>query len=685
MAVVEALKDKLRPAKAPLAPQDVIDKITRGREQMRKDHWKRRLSEKFWQNEPYWYLNPKGGLSVLDTTLVGGQKADHRIRNKYNFIHSIVEGKVSAASQRVPGYEINPASTDRDDYEGASLATQVAFYGYDKWHLRRQTTKAITNALVQREGFIMPYFDASVGPFIRGEDGEVTGLGEIRFLNLTRSEVMWEPGEDFDDSRWHAIERAMLLEDVKQIPGYIGGDLTTDAQVHDLPTQSTRNRVLVTCYLERPCPKYPDGRRIWMAGGKVIVDARKIDEIEALTSEYWWEPYPAYDEKGRVTDDLVIHRISYTVDPGGDDRGLVELLIDLQRTINDCWNKLLEWKNRALMPQRLAPKGSNVTRANDVPGATSYYNLVGGAKPEWEKPPAIPRELFEMLGLAIEQMRAIAADVEVLPEPDLAAKTASAAIEQARLRWQSFLGDLAEFHSRLMRHCLCLVAQHYGEERLIDIRGQYGYESTKSFTGSDLRSQTNVRVRPGSIEAKSRQQAVQEIQFIQANWPGAVSPEAALAVMHGSPAEGLLKSYENHTARAWRLCMKLREGPQAMLEFPPRTDFELGDPLMNYQVPGWMPRKVDNIAIWKQVVADFMTTEQYDRLPPETQHMFDQVYNGLEMQERMRAMMIASQQMSTAAQLGAANAARPQGETPMPSPRGLSREQSAPDAITPRQ
>jgi hypothetical protein len=47
----------------------------------------------------------------------------------------------------------------------------------------------------------------------------------------------------------------------------------------------------------------------------------------------------------------------------------------------------------------------------------------------------------------------------------------------------------------------------------------------------------NVRVLPGSIEAKSRAQIMREIEFIQQNWPGALSPEAAMAALHGGNAE----------------------------------------------------------------------------------------------------------------------------------------------------
>jgi hypothetical protein len=64
----------------------------------------------------------------------------------------------------------------------------------------------------------------TVGPFKNGE-----GQGEVRVLTFSRSEVLWEDGDDFLESRWHAIDRAVLLDDIKAIPGYVGGKLRADA------------------------------------------------------------------------------------------------------------------------------------------------------------------------------------------------------------------------------------------------------------------------------------------------------------------------------------------------------------------------------------------------------------------------------------------------------------------------
>jgi hypothetical protein len=660
-------------------PTDIRDRVKRGREAAKKEQGLRRLCHKMWAGDQYWYQNAQGSLRFLSTALVdvSGGKPSHRIRNTYNFIQSIVEGKVSAATQRVPGYEVDPSSADNTLRQAARISEQVAFYGYDKWYLRRVGTKVATLALVQREGFAVPFYDKNIGPFKGGE-----AQGEIRVLTLSRSEVLWEPGVDFLESRWHVIERAVLVEDIKAIPGYVGGELRKDASTADLPSEKTSDEMAILSeYLERPCPEYPEGRRCFIASDRVVVDYRK--DPEAPEDADWWEGFPYVDADGVVCDEPSIHRLSYTVNPEGDDMGLVERLVDLMRTVNDCWNKLLEWKNRTLMPRFSAPRGAEF-RTNDVPGGVDYYRPQGLLKPEQERPIPVPRELFDMLNMAVEQMRALAADINAQPEPDLAAKTLNAAVEQATLRWQSFLGDYAEFQSRLMRHCLCLVARFYTDERLIPVRGRYGSEPILAFRGQDLRSQVNVRVLPGSIETKSRAQVMREIEFIQQNWPGALSPEAALAALHGGNAESLLRSYQLDVDRAWKLVQTLRQGPDAMLSFPERVDLDLGDPAMGYRVPGWMPRVQDNIAIWKTVVADYTKTDDFDRQRPETQHMFDVVYRGLEFLEQRRQMQVAMQSQSAAMELGQANAARPQGNIPMPNQGGgLSPEQAAPAALSP--
>lgn len=688
LAEAKPAQDPNKPGGFPV-PKDIDDRVKRGREATRKDLNLRRLCHKMWAGEHYWYLNVQGALRVLSTALVdmSGGKPGHRIRNTYNFLAAIVEAKTSAATSRAPGYEIDPSSADLEDVAAARIGEQVAIYGYDKWWLRLARTEVFTLAFVQREGFAMPYFDPSIGPFTPGPDGKMRGQGEIRVKTYSRSQVMWEPGVRFMESRWHAIDEAMLVEDIKAIPGYVGGKLVPDAMTTDLPSEKRSDKMArLTTYLERPSLRYPEGRRCFIANDRIVVDFRA--EPDAPAGADWYEPYPYMDAKGAVCDEPSIHRISYTVNPEGDDFGLVERLIDLMRTVDDTWNKILEYKNRGLMPRMMAPYGSQV-RTNDVPGGVDFYKvdpINPTLKPEWERPITVPQELFQILQLAIEQMRALAADVDVQPDPRLTSQTAQVAVQQAQTRWESFLGDAEEFDSRLMRHCLCLVARYYTEERIIKIRGQNGWEPPRAFIGADLRSQVDVRVMEGSLRTKSRSQTQQDIAFMQQNFPGALQPEAVWAALHGGSGESLLRTWQLDTAYANEVMVRLKGGPAAASAFGWRQDMDFGDPALGFMVPGWMPRKVDNVAIWKKVFGDAMKEDGYKRLPPETQHLFDLVFDALDEQERQRKMQLVMSEQNAAAQLGGANAARPQTPIPLPSSGGpLSPAQASSTATTPKQ
>jgi hypothetical protein len=279
---------------------------------------------------------------------------------------------------------------------------------------------------------------------------------------------------------------------------------------------------------------------------------------------------------------------------------------------------------------------------------------VSGGKPDWERPPQIPTELFNMLDLAITHMRSIAADIDVQPDPGLAAKTANAAIESNQARWQSFLGDVAEFHSRLMRHCLTLVARHYDQQRQIDVRGQYGWEPLVRVhrPGSSFSGQRAGAARVDRVEVPSGDPVRTRVHPGQL--AGRDHPRSRPRALHGGSGEGLMRSYELDVARANLVVQSCRPGPAAMETFPPGFDESVGG-----QVPGWMPRKQDNLTIWKQVVGDFTKTELYDTLPIETQHIYELVYSGLEWLEQARRRKQAAQQQMQAESLGMGNAAKP--------------------------
>lgn len=672
VTVVDAMRPDM-PMARPTLPGSVKAAMDRGRKVMMKDVTKRRLCMKFEKGETYWYLDDKDRLQVQATApySVTGGKPPHRIRNKYNLIRPIVEDKVSAATQRVPSYDISPSTTDPEDYAAAKLSEKVALYGYDKWRLRDVTMRVVKLAIGGGgEGYVWPYFDPNVGPYAPNPlTGKLEGRGEVEHIVLTGNEVYWAAGMDFLKSPWWCVERARATDDVTATPGYCGpGKLKPDATTSDIPTDRDQaDLVMVTEYFERPCPKWPKGR--WyttLADGRVIVDNRLIDDQAADA----FQPYPLVDADGEPIDEPILHRLVYTVDPELDrDFGLTWQLIDCERTYQDCWNKAIEWKNRALNPHILAPENSIESRPDEGPGFVRFYkvNPILGAlgKPEWEKvDPTGINVLLQMADHMKADMNHMAAFEDIHADANLAAATATAVIQRSMARWQSFLGDLAEFHSRLMRHDLLLVSRFYTVPQLLKVRGRFGPYPIPDFKGADLLSQVDVTVLPGSLEYRTREQITAQVMaYADRKW---ITPQQAMAAIDGGWAERLIESYQLDVARANRIIQKIRDG--SVMDMPTRDGDQI-DPQTGApeQVPTFMPDIQDNVAVWQQVFGDWMKTDEYqDQLDRPRQEVAKLIWQNLQRLQLEQQQREIAAQSAEAESLGRSNAAKPQQAKPLP-------------------
>lgn len=684
MALADALNvlKKAVPDDPTLIPNGVDDRIKRGRARMREGAAKRNECLRFWRGDQYVYRSQRGIL-VNQATLTeasGGGKPRHRVRTTRNLILDIVAHEVSGLTQRIPNYEINPSTSEPEDYAAAALAGKVARYGYDKWRLRRVSESVVTYGVVASEGFAWPFWDTSVGPYVemQDENGEVVvvGEGEVGVRIFGPNEVTWEPGLNFDESRWHTVEQARSLESVKAMEGFLGVELKPDATpddedgIHREKISEHSKLILVTEYLERPSPQNPTGRWLTIANGKQIVPER---------------PYPCQDHEGNVIDEPVLHKWSYITDPDSDrDQGLVSHLIDAQRTINDCTNKQLEWKNLAINPQVIIRNGEFKQELTDEPGAV--YHAVGSGEITWRPVPPIPGELEALKGSAINDMARIAAQNDI-PSQVESGKGIQALIEKDTSRRATPVANLAEFHSRLMRHCLYLVQRHYTEERTLSIQGKRGPRLERGFRGAKLRGQVDVTVLPGSIEPRTRSQVTQLVlAYADRGWVG---PDDAMTAIDNGSAEALVERIQLDEGRANEIIQSIED--ETFMEQAPRpvfpdedagfevepeyvTDPATGEPIIDQmtgepmvavpgipatEVPGWMPRPFDRVPVHKAVFEDFMKSQEWSLLNDDqktaTMTYYSELLNIEARQAAKEQAMMAQQAMD----LGAANAARP--------------------------
>jgi hypothetical protein len=659
-------------------PSSVIDaRMKRGKAAMAEGAPRRNECMSFSRGDQYKWVDSKNVLRDQATTSDyhnRGGKPRHRVRSVRNYIFDHVETEVAAASQKVPGYDIAPTSQDPKRISAARLARKIAYYGYEKWNVRKATERVIRYAVVADEGFAWPYFDTNVGPYVEvpvfdkegNPTGEIqtVGQGELCIRVYGPNEVYWEPGISFDESRWHAIEQARDLDAVKEEPGYLGGKLVPDGQKAETSDydNSQQQLVLVTEYLERPSKQNPMGRWLTLANGRVIIPER---------------PYPCKDGEGKILDEPVLHELHYAEDPDSDrNLGLVRFLIPAQRQLNQAVSKIAEFINLQANPQLLLKNGARVLsgKLNDVPGA--QVRVSGEA--EWKDIPEIPSQLYQQMEQAIIDMGRIAAQNDI-PSGVESAAAISYLLEKDSSRRAGFYNNLAQFHSRLMRHCLYLVQSYYNEPRLLKLRGEQGIEVISDFQGSELLGEVDIRVQPGSIEPRSREAIESRIMgYAERGW---ISQHEAMAAINAGTAEGLIQSYEKDIARANLIIQKVNQGPEVLFSTPPRRPFYGEDPGVDPEtgeerefVPGWMPRPFDNIPVQKDVIADFMKGTQYDDFDPPQQEALNAVYDAYLQLEAKEHAQAAAAQEETAESLGMANAARIPGPKPLPSQAPLNQQ-----------
>lgn len=657
-----AVLDRIRPSSS--AKSSCEQNCERGRARHRT--WQPVWAEQqaFFEGRQFVWRNRNGTLSERRTEF--DAKEEYRSRLVRNRIFKIVNAEVSAGTNRAPSYEVVPSKPEDDVIAAAKLAEKALLHLYDFLSLRRKFVNCYRYAVVTGEGFIRPYWNPTVGNPLpkRAEDEKQLYEGELACEVLGPEAVYWEPGLSFEESPWHAIERPMSPVRIKQLDRLkvdVDRELKSDQATHasfvqgQLSKKSAKaDSVLVTEYLEKPTPDEPEGIRVFLANGKEITER---------------DEYPTY-VTGPDGPEPCLVEFSYVETPDRDrDMGLVEHLIDPQRSANFAMNRENEWMNAAMMPQVITGPGGMIDPLTNEPFAV--FRAKGDVNQvKFRETPTIPPQLAQHQDRAYVDMEYIAAQNSPTGA-DQSGRHLALQIEQDQSVRAHIVQNWADFHGRVGRHLLALMQRYYTEQRLRSVEGRIGWGHIH-FKGADLRGQLDVRVLPASIEPVTKQ-AVERKVMLFVSW-GAITKEAAMAALNGGTAEGLVRSYEQDIERIGRICMKIREWPvEAILTGEPSPiDEETGE-----SRPGWMPRPFDNVDIQIPTMEDWLKSADYDYLPIERKAIANLVYKGLKQEQATRRAQEAMAQQQMAEGLGMQNAAAPQLPKSLPDQPGL--ELKSPD------
>lgn len=674
-------------------PKDVEARLKRGREGLSEVQARRLLAIEFANGNHFSELSKDGTkVTNLSTTAValGGEKPDHRVRRSHDIISPMLKRKISAATQRDPDWESTGATTDPEDYAASLLALKLARAGYSTWGFSTAEAKALWFAMVTEEAFGRANFNTNVGPFedvSQHPEAEVEdppgsgeypnagqpdpenprwkGRGEIGITVYSGLEVIWEPGVDFEDARWYAVEHARSIEELEDEEDFIvvpGEKLRADARTATEGRTVTKekkgsNLCMTTEYFERPCRKYPVGRWCTYANGRKIFPDDK---------------YPMRDNEGRVVDTPCLRRLVYDIDASSDRaKGLVQQIIDTVRSYDQAINKQSEYSQIGLVAQLMAAEGVLLTDPTDEPGLVIEYDrsLARGEKPEWRENIPFPNELFEMEERAEARFSKISFDQDI-PNQVESGTAISQVVELSRVAWQRFVDDFNRWRSELMSDCLVIAQNKYGADRLLKYRGTTGWESVGDFTGADLRNQTDVRIRSTATEMQTRSQIEQRIMQLVQTFPGVFPPEVVIEALNSANPEKLVQGYEEDVGRAHRVIGQLRSG--TFFDQPDRPALPGEEPLTtdlrgNPMVPGWLPRPFDSLPILKAAIEEWMKSDDWERSAPLVKEASLFYYQKLLDLESQREQRQAEEQSATAEEQGMANAAKPAEAKPSPS------------------
>jgi hypothetical protein len=138
---------------------------------------------------------------------------------------------------------------------------------------------------------------------------------------------------------------------------------------------------------------------------------------------------------------------------------------------------------------------------------------------------------------------------------------------------------------------------------------------------------------PSSLESKSREAVKEEVDVLRAvQWIG---PEDGIQAIKDGTTDAIGADFEYDRGRAYEIIQKIKQGPEVLFSMPteyrdievpvtdpdgvPAIDPMTGAPMMRkemIQVPGWMPREVDNTAIHKAIFARWMKSAEWGMLDP---------------------------------------------------------------------
>lgn len=299
-----------------------------------------------------------------------------------NGLFSIERVIVAKLTSQRPEPTVLPATNTDEDRSVARACERLIKYHFRKMGWDIELTRWTSDLFSTGSGWWKVSWDPDAGetreidPLVADDLGipeseRKRKEGDLLVESVSPFEVLIDPGaKRMKDARWlvhvHLIHVDEVFERwgeevVPDSPSSFGLSWIDNL---DKQMELSEDMVMVKEYWERPSKDFPGGRRILIAGGKVLEyekpgpDERSIDKLPFVYCPF----YPDTES-------------FYGLTPMNNGRGL-------QMNINQIYSLIMEQMGLAAHGKWLIPKGSGVTKITSAPGEKIEYNPTHGP-PQW--------------------------------------------------------------------------------------------------------------------------------------------------------------------------------------------------------------------------------------------------------------------------------------------------------------
>lgn len=587
-------------------------------------------------------------------------------RYTYNKIKPLILTLLAKLTKNRVQLEVLPDTNDDERIDVANAGYKFLKYQWDEDNMDHKTRRLKLHMLVDGMPALKVFVDMTKGddiPLDVPEDllGDLPDVrmpmktGKIVTQVVDQLQLYIDPtAEDIDGIKWVIHEFPKDVDEifdeygVKVEPEEIHMRTSFDMGISTDPRKRFFNHAMVREYWEWPSAKYPNGRKITVAGGQLL------DNDEDPGENPWiffpMIPVPGSAIADGIVKDMTTPQLSYNVKRTAEARMLEELGIG-------------KW----MVPVNSVEDESELS--DEIAGIV-HYTPINGMKPNRENGPEPGNGWQNAMERDKADMEDISGAHEIsqgsVPKGVDTYGGLQLLVEQDETRLAIAAHSYEEGIKKWGEKVLRLVKKHFPEEQMLRIVGENGEVEVFAFSGADLSGNEVVDVVPGSSLPEVR--AVRDAKIFQMWQAGMfVDPKTGVADVRKVTrmlGQSISSSYFDDTEldenkakmeqRQWETLFSDPATVRAIMEWQLQMQqYQLA--AQQIQMVGGTPPPPPQPPVKLPVVRDFYDHQThlavhnrfrkgsfYDNLPPELQAIIDQ--HCAEHEQALMAPQIAQQQ-----------------------------------------